>query len=170
MSADVKPGKTMPLSPKEIRDIKKVLRKVGVRHHFMRLIDYYGTVAWESLRTDAMRRDQGVCVVCGTSNNLQVHHVRYPESFCIGRDKYINIETDSIENLVTLCEGHHAERHSHQMRITLGSDRPTYIYEEESPPKEIDFRMVNFVADAPFDADGDSNEGDGDPQRTDDIW
>ncbi|BAZ92645.1 restriction endonuclease [Thiohalobacter thiocyanaticus] len=145
----------MGLSRKTIRDIKKgLLPKYGHGYHFMPLVDYYDTTTWEGLRTAALKRDNGVCAECGTSINLQVHHVRYPESYFIGRDRYINIEADEIGNLVTLCEQHHSERHSHIIQNIHRGERVTYLYEEDMPQEEIDFRTVTFFGEDPSEEDG----------------
>ena len=66
----------------------------------MRLIDYYDTTEWEHLKSEVLKRDNGQCQECSSSDNLHVHHTSYPESLYIGDDKYINVEADRIENLI----------------------------------------------------------------------
>jgi len=51
------------------------------------------SVAYESLRHLALRRDGWRCQSCGTMSNLEVHHKQFRSHS--GRD--------SEENLVTLC-------------------------------------------------------------------
>lgn len=139
----------MRLSRRMIRRVKEGrLAKSGPGYHFMRLVDYYDSTTWEDLRNQALRRDGGVCVECGSRYDLHVHHTRYPEFFFLDSDKYINIESDTIENLTTLCARHHADRHSH---LIVGNADPahlSYLYEEEDPVAEIDFRYVTFEGEA----------------------
>ena len=143
----------MPLDPRKIRQIRSgTLPETGDGYCYMRLIDYYDTTTWEDLRTQALRRDLGVCTECGSAYDLEVHHARYPDSFFRGKHRYINIEGDVAENLVTLCRQHHADRHPHFIIGDIAPEKPACLYEEEQPASEIDFRSVTFESDAPSDS------------------
>jgi 5-methylcytosine-specific restriction endonuclease McrA len=48
-----------------------------------------------------LARDAWRCQICGSSENLQVHHLR-PRS---------KLGNDSIQNLITLCSCCHAHQH-----------------------------------------------------------
>jgi hypothetical protein len=56
---------------------------------------------WRLQRTSCLQRDDGKCQQCGSSENVEVHHWE-PYRFC-----YDN----SLDNLVTLCESCHHEKH-----------------------------------------------------------
>ena len=160
----------MRVSRQIIRKIKNgQRRKDGSGYHFMRLGDYYDTVAWEGLRTQALRRDNGVCTECGTSMNLQVHHIRYPQSFFIGRDKYINVDADTLDNVVALCEQHHSEKHPHMKPREESEGKPAFIYNEEVPVADIDYRGLNFEReDSSFPYEDDYEPDD--PESDSECW
>jgi 5-methylcytosine-specific restriction endonuclease McrA len=52
-------------------------------------------------RDRVLERDRWKCQRCGSSVNLQVHHVRYR-----GR-----LGPDALDNLISLCADCHAEEH-----------------------------------------------------------
>ena len=147
----------MPLNPRKVRQIRDgLLPMSGDGYCFMRLLGYYETTTWEALRNQALRRDSGECTECGSRYDLEVHHVRYPEYFFRGKHRFINVEGDVAENLVTLCTQHHADRHPHFTIGGVASEKPACLYEEETPASEIDFRSVTFRSDDPPDADENS--------------
>ena len=59
---------------------------------------FYNNKRWREARQVALDRDGGVCVVCGTEENLHVHHI-HPVS--AGGPRF------ELNNLVTLCRTHH---------------------------------------------------------------
>ena len=61
---------------------------------------FYNNKRWKEARQKALDRDGGECVVCGTEENLHVHHI-YPVS--AGGPRF------ELNNLVTLCRTHHME-------------------------------------------------------------
>lgn len=61
---------------------------------------FYKNKRWREARKRALDRDGGECVVCGTEENLHVHHI-YPVS--AGGPRF------ELNNLVTLCRTHHFE-------------------------------------------------------------
>ena len=54
---------------------------------------------WRALRTQALERDGGRCRLCDSSEDLDVHHRRYPRG---GR-----WELDCLDALTTLCRTCH---------------------------------------------------------------
>ena len=58
---------------------------------------------WQRKRLEIMQRDGFICRECGTSNNLNVHHIRYIN----GRKPW---EYDD-DNLITLCGSCHKKTH-----------------------------------------------------------
>lgn len=62
--------------------------------------DYLRSPEWKALRQRVIERDGAECVICGSRNNLRVHHTSY--------EKGVDEEGD---NLVTLCEECHKKVH-----------------------------------------------------------
>ncbi|MGH2924728.1 MAG: HNH endonuclease [Solirubrobacterales bacterium] len=61
------------------------------RHRPKRLNQREHGKTWKSLRARALLRDGGRCVVCGTTRQLEAHHV-VPVAKG-GRDELVNLET-----------------------------------------------------------------------------
>lgn len=61
---------------------------------------YLETPHWKSVRRRTLARNGGVCNVCGSSEDLNIHHLTYKR---IGREK------DS--DLQVLCRGFHCNEH-----------------------------------------------------------
>jgi 5-methylcytosine-specific restriction endonuclease McrA len=59
--------------------------------------------SYRKLRTDVLERDGWRCQNCGTSERLQVHHIRSRGA----------LGDDAAENLTTLCAGCHRQLHLH---------------------------------------------------------
>ncbi|MDF2591937.1 MAG: hypothetical protein K0S75_1403 [Clostridia bacterium] len=65
--------------------------------------DYLNTQHWELARSAVLKRDENRCADCGISNEkkpLEVHHITY-----IRRGK------EHLDDLMTLCQDCHQERH-----------------------------------------------------------
>jgi len=72
--------------------------------------NYMYTVAWEKKRTAVLARDNHTCQLCGSSAQLNVHHMR----------GYKDIPNESIDDLVTLCSFCHTQEHArHEPLLTL---------------------------------------------------
>ena len=56
---------------------------------------------YQVLRDQVLKRDVWRCQLCGTSNNLEVHHIK---SRC-------RLGDDTLQNLITLCAKCHATIH-----------------------------------------------------------
>lgn len=88
-----------PFAIDEPQDIEESI----VFHSKEELQAYYETPRWrEELRPAAMKRDGWKCQNCGNEFNLRVHHIRYPKI----------LGTETIDDLVTLCEKCHQKVHS----------------------------------------------------------
>lgn len=61
---------------------------------------YYHPREWKSIRKRIIRRDGGVCVLCGAKEKLHVHH--------IDRNK----DNIQLDNLITLCKSCHNPIHT----------------------------------------------------------
>ena len=59
--------------------------------------------SYRKLRIDVLERDGWRCQNCGTSECLQVHHIRSRRA----------LGDDAAENLITLCAGCHRQLHLH---------------------------------------------------------
>lgn len=64
---------------------------------------------WLSKREEIKARDGFKCVLCGSTDSLEVHHTRYIKS-------RMPWEYPS-ESLVTLCKQHHGAIHDDTMRL-----------------------------------------------------
>ena len=62
---------------------------------------------YDRLRIRGLERDRWKCQCCGSSVNLQVHHLRYR-----GR-----LGPDVLDNLVTLCADCHYQEHRNVGRM-----------------------------------------------------
>ena len=64
--------------------------------------EFYNTEEWDELREEVLARDEYCCVICGSTEYLQVHHI-VPRRY-----KFIcGFDIDKIENLITMCLKHH---------------------------------------------------------------
>ena len=59
---------------------------------------------WQKIRKEVLKRDNFCCLVCGSKENLHVHHL-YPKYFG---------GSHQLSNLTTLCDKCHATRHIEQ--------------------------------------------------------
>jgi hypothetical protein len=62
---------------------------------------YIKSPAWKSKRENALKHHGRCCKVCGTSQNIGVHHLTYK-----------NLGNEKMEDLTVLCWEHHSEHHS----------------------------------------------------------
>jgi 5-methylcytosine-specific restriction endonuclease McrA len=65
---------------------------------------------WFEKRETILLRDGGVCVVCGSESNLQVHHRQYHINKRTGR--YVLPWDYKPRYLITLCSNCHQKGHS----------------------------------------------------------
>jgi len=62
--------------------------------------NYLESDAWQNIRKKILNRDNNKCVVCGTSSNLDIHHITYER-----------VGNEDVDDLVTVCRKHHNEIH-----------------------------------------------------------
>lgn len=72
---------------------------------------------WQKVRREVLARDRWKCRMCGSSQQVEVHHLR-PRS--LGRE-------DSTSNCLVLCRIHHADRHAGRLFIR-GNDANRGLY------------------------------------------
>ena len=65
--------------------------------------EYMKSERWQKVRARRIFKDRGMCFVCGSRHNLEVHHLHYRR---LGREK--------LEDLITLCKTHHRMYHEIQ--------------------------------------------------------
>ena len=73
---------------------------------------YLQSDKWRTIRQQVFIRDKYRCQICGTNKSLNCHHI-----------SYINLGSESLEDLTTLCEKCHTNLHNE-----LGYDRNTLFY------------------------------------------
>ena len=65
---------------------------------------YLQSDAWQSVRAEVIKRDNAQCKICGSKEDLQVHHI------C---SKYRFNEKNHIETLMLLCNNCHETIHKY---------------------------------------------------------
>lgn len=74
---------------------------------------YLATPEWQNKATLIKRRDGNKCLLCGNTENLVVHHLRYD---------YVDWEhpgCESNRDLVTLCRGCHRKFHDAELNLRI---------------------------------------------------
>ncbi len=79
--------------------------------------DYLLSPRWPELRKQAIYRDGGRCRLCNSSDNLEVHHRRYPKVW----------GEETVDDLTTLCSDCH----------DFFSAKKTFNVDEKPPLKSI---------------------------------
>jgi len=63
--------------------------------------EYLQSRQWKTKRQQVLSRDLHQCQDCGTSSNLNVHHLRYDR-----------LGSEPLSHLITLCASCHTDRHN----------------------------------------------------------
>ena len=74
---------------------------------------YLSTPEWQNKATLIKRLDGNKCLLCGNTENLVVHHLRYD---------YVDWEHPGCESdcdLVTLCRGCHGKFHDAELNLRI---------------------------------------------------
>ena len=80
-----------------------------------RYLEYINSARWQTRRRAFMAiRGNGSCAVCRTRSKLHVHHLHYN-----------NLGEELDQDLMTLCEGHHAMVHNLQRSTGMTLPRAT---------------------------------------------
>ena len=64
---------------------------------------------WQNLRKKVLERDKYMCQICGSNEELQVHHTEY---------NYKN-DKEHLDKLITLCQNCHVFIHKMQEKYKL---------------------------------------------------
>lgn len=64
--------------------------------------DYMETEVWKGISKQRLKMDGMRCTSCGSAENVQVHHIRYPVVW--GEER--------MDDLITLCDSCHKELHA----------------------------------------------------------
>lgn len=81
----------------KVEEITTVHTQIKSKKRYRRKID-------DNTRSNVLKRDKDKCVVCGNNSRLHIHH-KIPVS---------ESGTDDLDNLETLCDLCHAEKHRDQ--------------------------------------------------------
>jgi hypothetical protein len=92
-------------------------------------LSYLESKTWADKRNEALKRDDYHCVICGNPNNLEVHHLRYPDI----------LGTELISDLMTLCRSCHKNMEEYKKGHKVSSLTRYWI-----PPQKREFHMLNF--------------------------
>lgn len=83
-------------------DMKRKKLKV-TRTQLKEYQGYLKSPLWARIRKSILERDNRQCQLCGSRENPEVHHIRYPKNFEFG--------TEPGEDLITLCHNCHRKVH-----------------------------------------------------------
>lgn len=103
---------------------------------------YLQTEAFNQIRQAVFARDGYKCVVCGSTQNIQPHHLTYH-----------NIYHENVEDLITLCRTCHATYHAVEKRAEAIEAAYEYSIEEERKQRkdaleaEIEERKKQYEAE-----------------------
>ena len=68
--------------------------------------EYIHSSQWAALRREALERDK-FCRWCGSTQNLEGHHVKYLPRWYEGYRLVSDWEKDKLGNIATFCHDHH---------------------------------------------------------------
>lgn len=78
------------------------LNKLRKRTLTLSYVKFLQSKYWEEIRKIVLKRDNYRCILCGSLDNLQVHHNTY---------RHLKNEHNHLETLDTLCRNCHFETH-----------------------------------------------------------
>lgn len=81
-------------------------------HPFINYYKYIESDEWYELREKCFERDEYVCRLCGSSENLQAHHLSYER-----------LGMNELSDLVTLCRKCHQAVHKHTIIKEFGNEK-----------------------------------------------
>ena len=87
-------------------DCKNCLKRNLVRNKGIKKVSKKRICVTEETYNKTFARDNGLCRLCGTSYNLELHHIEY-------RSENKNRIND-VNNCIMLCVKHHQEVHSNK--------------------------------------------------------
>ena len=97
------------------------MKKVDLSTEYDKYLAYLNSQKWAELRNKALERDEYHCSICGNPNNLEVHHLKYPDT----------LGTEPLSDLMTLCRDCHKRLEEYKK----GHEKSQYMHTWR-PPKE----------------------------------
>ena len=117
--------------PSNVNKDEPVPNDIGIPLKNLSYGSYMSSDAWAKLRSEAIKRDEGKCLQCGTRSELNVHHHTYPGTPAQG-----NWDLDCLDNLTTLCKSCHDEEHDRLKAAEAAIKRETHKLEREWSEKK----------------------------------
>jgi hypothetical protein len=90
-------GKSTPIPSRP--DVSQDLSRFGGSYE-----DYLQSAYWKAVRNKVMIRDRSTCTICGSKEQVIVHHLHY---------KTVRNELGDLSCVTTLCADCHADKHPH---------------------------------------------------------
>ena len=105
------------------------MKKVDLSNDYDKYLAYLESRTWSEKRNMALERDEYHCSLCGNPNNLEVHHLRYPDV----------LGTESIADLMTLCCECHKKLEDYKKNHHVQRWKVEWY-----PPKKVEDHWVRF--------------------------
>lgn len=127
-------------------------------HEYDKYLDYLQSDRWAVVRNERLIKDNFRCAVCGSPEQLHVHHIFYPAEY----------GTETINDLITLCpichglveklkkEGRHCskwQKYDFSMTVTVYAEQAD-IY-DFMKRKLLPFGKIAVFYEDPTKSDGD---------------
>lgn len=90
---------------------------------------------WADIRAEVLERDGHRCQMCGSEQNLEVHHTSYDY---LGRD-----ENGGIGHLVTLCDKCHCDVHSFFPELKKAIELSRSLYTQECEARNEWYKEIS---------------------------
>lgn len=103
----------------------------------MKYEEYLQSDIWREKRMKALKRDGFQCQICGSGKNLQVHHIRYPNTY----------GEEPLEDLITVCDVcHSAKLHKRDMELKqLKKDIEETVWFHTHEAIQVPAEYINFI-------------------------
>lgn len=102
------------------------MKKIDMSTEYDKYLAYLNSQKWAELRNKTLERDGYHCSICGNPNNLEVHHLKYPDT----------LGTEPLSDLMTLCRDCHKRLEEYKK----GHERSQSMY-VWYPPKETEWKL-----------------------------
>ncbi|MEW5846432.1 MAG: HNH endonuclease [Bacteroidota bacterium] len=80
---------------------------------------------WKARKEEILKRDDHRCVVCGSTEELEVHHRQY--HYMVGASRYRDPWDYNDSLLITLCKKCHSNGHKHYKIPVIFMDKNNKI-------------------------------------------
>ena len=74
-------------------------------------VSFLSSYEWKDIRSKTLKRDGNKCYLCGSDENLVVHHILYR--------RYHKDQTLNLDNLITVCRKCHYKIHKQNDTLLL---------------------------------------------------